>query len=125
MHGRDFAAHVPGVLSPQPCPSQTPDVHSSAVRHGEPSALVAADVPPPDGVVSGGGAVDGGVGSTSRGEPGSFVAGGEFTGSGGRAPPDGADEQAATTNRSEKSLDVMGHIVHSRSCLRALAWCFA
>src|SRR5688500_8827426 len=73
--------HLPGVLSPQPWPSQTPDEHSSPARQLAPSAFL----------LSFGGGVLGGVGSTSWTEPGSVVAGGVWTGSGGRvsrgAPP--------------------------------------
>ena len=35
---RIFGAHTPGSLGPQPCPSQIPEAHSVAARHGPPSA---------------------------------------------------------------------------------------
>lgn len=52
---RDFGAQTPGVLASQPCPSQTPDEQSSALKQGPPSACGAV------GGAVGGVAVSGGL----------------------------------------------------------------
>jgi hypothetical protein len=94
----DFGAHVPGLSSVQPSPSQIPEAHSVPARHAAPSALL-------DGAGfeerSGGGGGDGWSGGESSTAPGSCVCGGPPLGPGAGGGLDEL-EQAAITSASTK-----------------------
>src|SRR5688500_10236138 len=107
--------HLPGVSCPQPSPSQVPDEHSAPSKHAAPSAFLPCS--------TGGGV--GGVGSTFWGAPGSLVAGGVLTGSGGRDDGGGFEAGHAPRTKSSKIVTRIRASYTRRRWARALACCSA